>query len=165
MNFEQSIVVAAPRSVLFELTQDYTRRLEWDPFLRSAELLDGATRVAIGVRALCVSHNGASVETEYVSYNPPRVTAVKMTRGPWVMGHFAGSWRFEEIGPAKTRITFAYHLEARPRWLRWLLTPIVGWVFARDTHRRLSALKRAVETGVTLQGSPLSLIPDEPTVT
>ena len=104
------------------------------------------------------------METEYVSYNPPRVTAVKMTSGPWVVAHFAGSWRFEEVGPAETRITFAYHLEARPRWLKWLLTPLVGRVFASDTHKRLTALKRAVETGVTLQGSPLSLTRDEPTI-
>ena len=38
MTFEHSIVVAASPGELFALTQDYARRLEWDPFLRSAEL-------------------------------------------------------------------------------------------------------------------------------
>jgi len=32
MTFEQSIVIAASPGDLFTLTQDYSRRLEWDPF-------------------------------------------------------------------------------------------------------------------------------------
>ena len=107
MNFEQSIIISAPRDFLFSLTQDYARRLSWDPFLRSASLVGGATRAAVGVRALCVARNGMSMETEYVSFNPPRVTAVEMKSGPWIIAHFAGSWRFEEVGPCETRITFA----------------------------------------------------------
>jgi hypothetical protein len=85
------------------------------------------------------------METEYVSFNPPRATAVKMTKGPWFLDSFAGSWCFEEIVPGQTRVYFRYNLKARPRWLGWVLTPPFGWAFARDTHQRLLALKRAVE--------------------
>lgn len=154
MNFEQSIVVSAPRQFLFSLTQDLSRRLDRDPFLKSADLIDGATCANVGVRALCVTHTGLSMETEYISFAPPRVAAVKMTSGPWILARFAGSWRFEEISPFETRILFEYHIEAR--LLRWLLTPIVGWIFARDTCKRLAALKEAVESGRTLRGGPLS---------
>jgi hypothetical protein len=38
-------------------------------------------------------------------------------------------------------------LVARPRWLSWLMNPILARVFARDTRRRLHALKEAVEHG------------------
>ena len=82
MTFDQSIVIAASPGELFALTQDYARRLEWDPFLKSAELVDGATAAGVGVRAYCVAHNGLGMETEYVAFNPPRACAVKMTRGP-----------------------------------------------------------------------------------
>jgi hypothetical protein len=85
------------------------------------------------------------METEYVSFNPPRTCAVKMTRGPRLIDAFAGSWRFEEVSPGRTRVHFRYHLRARPWWLSWLLTPFLGWVFARDTRKRLVALKAAVE--------------------
>jgi hypothetical protein len=85
------------------------------------------------------------METEYVSFNPPRATAVKMTRGPWFLADFAGSWRFEEIGPGRTRVGFRYSLEARPRALAWLLNPILARSFARDTRGRLRALKDAAE--------------------
>jgi hypothetical protein len=145
MTFDQSIVIAASAGELFALTQDYTRRLEWDPFLKFAELVDGAPVAGVGVRAFCVAHSGLGMETDYVSFNPPRACAVKMTRGPRLLGSFAGSWRFEEVAPGRTRVGFRYHLRARPWWLSWLLTPIMGWVFARDTRKRLVALKMAVE--------------------
>ncbi len=145
MTFEQSVEIAAPPGELFALTQDYGRRLEWDPFLKSAELLGGATAAGVGVRAWCVAHGGRGMETEYVSFNPPRACAVKMTRGPRLIDSFAGSWRFEEASPGRTRVGFRYHLRARPRWLSWLLTPVLAWVFARDTRKRLRALKAAVE--------------------
>jgi hypothetical protein len=147
MTFEQSVEVAASPADLFALTQDYGRRLEWDPFLRSAELVGGATAPGVGVRAYCVARGGLGMETEYVSYNPPRVAAVRMTRGPWVIRTFAGSWRFTGVAPGRTRVVFRYGLRARPRWLSWLLTPVLARVFARDTRKRLAALKAAVESG------------------
>ena len=145
MTFEESVLIDAPASELFRLSQDYGRRLEWDPFLRSATLVGGAREPGVGVRALCVSRIGWAMETEYVSFNPPRATAVKMTRGPWFLDGFAGSWRFEEIGQGRTQVGFRYSLQARPRWLSWLLTPILTRAFARDTRNRLDALKMAVE--------------------
>ena len=41
---KHSLVIHAGRAALFELTQDYDRRLRWDPFLKKARLLNGATR-------------------------------------------------------------------------------------------------------------------------
>jgi len=147
MNFEHSLVIEASAEDLFWLTQDYQRRLEWDPYLKSAKLLDGAAKADVGVKVLCVNHNGQQMETEYVSFNPPHVTAVKMTRGPWIVQSFAGSWQFEMLAPEQTRVTFCYHLKARPAFLEGLLTPLIARVFGRDTERRLKALKQFVERG------------------
>ncbi len=145
MNFERSIVIRSTPERLFRLTQDYGRRLAWDPFLKRADLLAGATEAAVGVRANCVARSGLAMETEYVSFTPPRVAAVKMTRGPWFLAGFAGSWRFKEEGAEATRVFFRYNVKGRPGWLAPLLTPVLGLVFARDTARRLAALKDAVE--------------------
>lgn len=153
MRLEDSISVAATAEVLFDLTQDYRRRLEWDPFLKSAELVGGAKEAGLGVRAWCVARNGYGMETEYVSFDPPRVAAVKMTRGPWMLASFAGSWRFTPLAAGGTEVGFRYHLEARPRWLAWLLTPILGRIFARDVRKRLEALKAAVEGGKAARSS------------
>jgi ribosome-associated toxin RatA of RatAB toxin-antitoxin module len=145
MRCEQRIEIEATPADLFALTQDYSLRLEWDPFLRSATLVGGAAVAAIGVRALCVSRGGVGMETEYVSFDPPRTTAVKMTRGPWFLASFAGAWRFEEVAPGRTRVEFRYNLRARPAWLSALLTPLFVRAVARHMHRRLEYLKIAVE--------------------
>jgi ribosome-associated toxin RatA of RatAB toxin-antitoxin module len=144
--FQHTLHIQAEPAALFALTQDYDHRLDWDPFLQEARLLNGAQWPAVGVRAWCVARNGFGMETEYVSWLPPRVAAVKMTRGPALLAEFAGSWRFEPQASGRTRVSFTYHLAAYPRWLRWLLDPILQGVFARDTVRRLRALKRAAET-------------------
>jgi hypothetical protein len=142
---ESSLLVRADRAALFALTQDYERRLTWDPFLREARLLGGAECPAPGVRAWCVAWYGLGMETAYVGFSAPRVAAVRMTRGPAVLASFAGSWRFEEVGPGLTRVVFRYHLQARPRWLRPLLEPLLVALVARDTRLRLRALQRAAE--------------------
>jgi ribosome-associated toxin RatA of RatAB toxin-antitoxin module len=139
--FRQTIEVAAEPGVLFDLTQDYARRLDWDPFLKEARLLDGAEHPDVGVRSWCVAKNGLGMETRYVSFNLPGACAVEMTRGPWFFRSFSGSWRFEGIGPNRTRVTFTYSLVGRPG----LLSGLIRFIFARETRRRLDALKRAAE--------------------
>ncbi len=138
----------AGQAAVFALTQDYGRLLLWDPFLTEARLLGGAAEPAVGVRAWCVAWYGMGMETEYVAYAPPRLAAVRMTRGPAALAAFAGSWRFEEDGPGATRVAFRYHLKAWPRWLRPLLDPLLAAVFAQDTRARLRALKRVAEAAV-----------------
>ncbi len=152
MTFDESVIIDNESAALFHLSQDYGRRMEWDPFLRSAHLVGDAQEAGVGVRALCVSRSGWAMETEYVSFNPPRTTAVKMTSGPWFLDNFAGSWRFDEVAPGRTRVGFHYNLRARPIWLSWLLTPILARAFARDTRNRLRALKEAVEQRGILVG-------------
>jgi ribosome-associated toxin RatA of RatAB toxin-antitoxin module len=149
--FADHVLIAAPADALFALTQDYTRRLEWDPFLSRAELVGGAREAGPGVRALCVARTGLAMETEYVSFNPPGVCAIRMTRGPWFLREFAGSWRFREVEPGRTEVAFTYHLVARPRFL----TPLLRRVFARDTRKRLLGLKLAVEEGGLLSRHPV----------
>ncbi len=86
-----STMIAAEPRWLFELTQDDSRRLEWDPFLKEARLVGGAERAGLDVRAWCVARNGLGMETNYISFNPPGVCAVVTTRGPWLFRSFSGS--------------------------------------------------------------------------
>src|SRR5581483_7217601 len=97
--FEAAIDIHASADALFDLTQDYARRLDWDPFLKEARLVDRAAVPAVGVRAWCVARTGLGMETEYVSFRRPHVVAVKMTRGPRILKSFAGSWRFKCLAP------------------------------------------------------------------
>ena len=140
-------IQAAPDAV-FDLVHDYDRRLDWDPFLRKAHLLNDARVADIGVESRCVARRavgGLAMDTVYVSFTRPSVAAVKMTRGPFFLRSFAASLRQESLGRETTRVTYRYNFRSRPRWLAFLVEPIVGWVFHRETSRRLIALKQFLE--------------------
>jgi ribosome-associated toxin RatA of RatAB toxin-antitoxin module len=136
----QSIVVAATPANLFALTQNYDRRLDWDPFLKRAQLLR-ASEPAVGVEALCSARSGLAMTTVYLSYKPPKLCAIQMTRGPWFIRQFAGSWRFFARSSNMTEVRFCYVIVGRPRFL----SPLLRWIFARDSRKRLIALKKAAE--------------------
>jgi len=120
--------------------------MTWDPFLSSAELLGGATAPAVGVRAWCVAKGGIGMETEYVTFTPPRLAAVKMTKGPWLLASFGGAWEFVPDGDG-TRVLFRYQLRMRPRWLAWAVEPMARAWFSRETRLRVAALERTIARG------------------
>ena len=88
IKFSESIEIKARSESVFDYTQDYKKRLKWDTFLTEAYLLDNATQADKGVRAWCVSKNGLGMETQYVSFIRPKVTAIKMTKGPYLFREF-----------------------------------------------------------------------------
>ncbi len=143
MKFEHAAHVPASPEVVFAWTQDYARRLTWDPFLSRAELLGGASGPAVGVRSWCVSRNGLGMETEYVTYAPPRLAAVKMTKGPWPIESFGGAWEFVP-DDGGTRVLFRYQFRIRPRLLAWAFEPLARAWFSRETRLRVAALRRAI---------------------
>ena len=145
MKFEHVAMVKGDPAQVFALTQDYSRRLSWDPFLRRAELVGGATAPGVGVRAWCVARLGMGMETEYVSFAPPRIAAVKMTRGPWVLESFGGAWEFSPIGNHTTKVTFRYQFRTRPRGLEWLLEPLARCWFSWETRKRVAALQKTLQ--------------------
>jgi ribosome-associated toxin RatA of RatAB toxin-antitoxin module len=145
MKLEHIVVVNGSASEVFAITQDYSQRLAWDPFLRRAELVGGATAPAVGVRVWCVARSGFGMETEYVSFVAPRIAAVRMTRGPWIIESFGGAWEFSPIGDGATRVVFRYQFRTRPRWLAWLIEPLARRWFSWETRKRVAALQAALE--------------------
>jgi polyketide cyclase/dehydrase/lipid transport protein len=145
-----AIEIDAPREGIFDLIHDYARRLQWDPFLREATLLNAAPVADLGVSSRCVARRragGFAMETVYVSFNRPNVAAVKMTRGPFFLESFAATLRHDTTEAGRTRVTYRYNFTTRPCRLALILDPIIQWAFRRETKGRLAALKRFLETG------------------
>jgi hypothetical protein len=143
-----TLEILATSDEIFDLIHDYSRRLDWDPFLREAVLLNGAKAADIGVSSRCVARRhagGFAMETIYVSYDSPRVAAVKMTRGPFFLESFAATLRQDSAENGATRVTYRYNFSSRPRSLACCFEPLVQWVFDRETRGRLAALKRFLE--------------------
>ncbi len=145
---EAAIDIQASPEAVFDLIHDYPRRLEWDPFLKDARLLDGAGAAGLGVKARCTARNGfggVAMETVYVSFDRPRVAAVKMTKGPVVLETFAASLRQDEVSPGVTRVTYRFNFSTRPRWLSFAGDRLAAALFRREVRQRLRALKRHLE--------------------
>jgi len=143
IKFSESINIHTSQERAFDYTQDYNKRLVWDTFLTKAELTDGATEAALGVKAYCVAHNAMCMETEYVSFNRPKVTAIKMTKGPYMFKDFLGSWNFKKIGANEIEVIFLYSFTLRFPFN--LLTPFIKWNLKNNVKQRLIDLKNQLD--------------------
>ncbi|WP_316793030.1 SRPBCC family protein [Pedobacter frigoris] len=141
--FTEKILIEETAEFVFDFTQDYTKRLSWDTFLRKAELLDGVLSAAKGVKANCIAKNGMGMITEYVTFNRPKVTAIKMVDGPYLFKSFLGSWTFTEVHENKTEVSFVYSFSLR--FPLSLITGLVKGNLRRNVRQRLIDLKRNIE--------------------
>jgi len=147
-SLEAAIEIRASPEAVFDLIHDYARRLEWDPFLKEACLLEGAKAAGLGVKTRCTARNGfagLAMETVYLSFDRPKVAAVRMTRGPAVLETFAATLRQEDIRLGLARVTYRFNFSTRPRWLRAIAGPIASILFQREVRQRLKALKSYME--------------------
>jgi ribosome-associated toxin RatA of RatAB toxin-antitoxin module len=142
--FSEKIMIKCRPLAAFDYTQDYNKRLEWDNFLKKAELMDGAIKADKGVKAYCVSKNGLGMVTEYVSFNRPKATAIKMTRGPYMFRSFLGSWTFKELEDHVTEVIFLYSF--RLRFPFNLATGFIKRNLQSNVKQRLIDLKTNLET-------------------
>jgi hypothetical protein len=139
-----SLIIPAPSADVFYLLHDYDRRIEWDSLLQAAYLIDGWTAAQHHARSVCKSRwyfGGVEMMTEYVSFKAPNVAAVKLINQPLLFHSFAATIRHSDRDDGTSRIEYKYNFVARPRWLRWLLHPIMDALFRYETKKRLNALR------------------------
>ena len=95
-------IIPAPSAAVFDLLHDYDRRLEWDTLLRAAYLDDGFTAAAQGATSVCVgrwSVGGFALKTVYVTFDRPKLAAVKLVNRPPFFDTWAASIRHEDLAP------------------------------------------------------------------
>src|SRR5580765_1280920 len=114
---EVSEIIAAPSTRVFDFVHDYTRRLEWDTLLREAYLDDGFQSAEKGATSVCKGRwmlGGIALNTVYVSYDRPRVAAVKMVNRPPFFESWAASIRHQDLSSNESRITYTFQFTSRP---------------------------------------------------
>ena len=140
-----SQIIPAPSAAVFELLHDYDRRLQWDTLLSAAYLADGHTAAAKGAISVCVGRwylGRIALKTEYMAFDPPRLAAVKMINRPPFFDSWAASIHHEDLDANSSRVTYTWTFTARPRWLCWLVEPVMNRMFRVETKKRLAALAR-----------------------
>lgn len=142
IKFTETVTINQSQEVIFDFTQDYANRLNWDTFLRKASLINGAT-AGRGVKAYCVAKNGLGMETEYVSFNRPKVTAIKMTKGPYMFKGFQASWTFTEITDMQTEVIFLYSFSLRFSFN--IASAFIRMNLKCNVRQRLRDLKNCIE--------------------
>lgn len=85
--------------------------------------------------------------TEYVTFNRPKVTAIKMTQGPYMFKSFLGSWTFKELKYNKTEVVFLYSFTLRFPFN--LITTLIKRNLQNNVKQRLVDLKNNIENEIT----------------
>ena len=131
----------------FRIVHDYSRRLEWDTLLQAAYLEDGEV-ADVGVTAVCKGKAaliGIEMKTIYVSLQPGKVAAVKLTNRAPFFDSFAASIRHFGLDGHRSELIYELNFKAKPAFLRPFLHPIMGQMLRWETRKRLRALKRYIE--------------------
>ena len=129
---------------VFDLLHDCDRRLEWDTLLRKAELTRGDVRAEQGATSLCVGRPLFGIfemETRYVTYKDGELAAVQLINHPPLFGSFAASIRHEDNAAGSTA-TYKFRFTASPKFLGWLLEPLMLITLRAETAKRLEALSQ-----------------------
>lgn len=142
----ESIHVAAPCERVFDATQDWTRRAEWDRTILEVEIVERADAAAhrgplVRVRA----QGGLEALFRYKRFERPRGTtlAMEVLCSSWFEGG-GGAWSYE-AADGGTRWTQTNALTLRPGLVRALFTPLVRWTLRASTRRALRRAKELVE--------------------
>jgi ribosome-associated toxin RatA of RatAB toxin-antitoxin module len=143
IKFSDQVLIKCTPTQAFDLSQDYERRLEWDTFLRSAELIGGSTIPGEGVKSYCEAHNGIGMETEYITFDRPNTTAVRMTDRSFIFRSFLGSWNFKEIDEGLTKVDFLYSFQLNFPFN--LMQRFILGKLKKDVRQRLQDLKIYLE--------------------
>ena len=147
-------VVGASRGEVFALLHDYGRRLEWDTLLAAAYLTDGYEQAELGAVSVCQGKRrlgGLALKTRYIVFKPGEVAAIKMVNRPLFFETFAATIRHGDVAGGNSWVEYTFEFTARPKWLRWVLHPVMGAMFRRETRKRLGALRRHFETEATIR--------------
>lgn len=141
-------IIPVLSEAVFDLLHDYQKRLEWDTLLSEAYLEPEFSNACQGAISVCRGKlilGGFAVRTVYVSLERGKVAAVKMLNNPPFFDTFAASIRHFEISENSSEIVYKFSFTAKPRFLRWVLHPLMSRVFEWETRKRLKSLKRFFE--------------------
>ena len=136
----ESIWVACPPEAVWDYTQDFARRTEWDAGITEAAILQADPRtVRVKVAGL-----GRMTVVYKLDRRPERTSAAFVdVKSAWVSGG-GGSWEYE-AADGGTRWQQTNSLELKRPGLALLLAPLLERGLRRSTQRAMAEAKRRLE--------------------
>ncbi len=142
MQFTLKQTIGASDAFLFDLTEDYRLRPQWDTLFKRKQWLTPAP-IGKGSRLRYTTYTGMSMLVEYRAYHPPKTVSIEMAGNNFWLSQFGGGWRFNRLGSHLTEVVFTYGFKAK-RFPR-LIEPLFARLFAWENRRRLKKLKTFAE--------------------
>jgi hypothetical protein len=113
--------------------------MHWDTYLKEIRLLNGASKIEVGVDTLVVARDGVVMQTLYTAFDRPNKVAVVLSGRNRILRSFHGEWIFTALIPDGTRLSITYTYN-----LRFPFNALAGIVhnrLVRDLQARLALLK------------------------
>jgi hypothetical protein len=138
----ESIWVNRPPEVVFDYTQDYAHRTEWDAGIAEATLVASEPRSA----RVRIAGLGSMTVVYRLDRRPERTTAAfTNVDSSWISGG-GGAWQYDaENGGTRWQQTNSLELK-RPRLTRFL-GPMIKRSLRQSTQRSMAEAKRRLESG------------------
>jgi hypothetical protein len=140
ITINEEIQIAAPPDVVWDFTQDYSRRHEWDRSVASGEVLatDPIVKARIRGTWLCC-------EFHYKLFDPPRRTSLAMAEvESRIIEGGGGSWAYE-ADAGGTRWTQTNTVIIRDGLLLNMFRGALAWGIRRGTRQAMSRAKKIIE--------------------
>jgi hypothetical protein len=140
----ETVWVERDPTAVFDYTQDYSRRTEWDRGIKHAEIL-GTDPRTIRVR---MAGLGDATVVYRLDRRPDRTSAAFIdVASRWVSGG-GGSWQYEDADGG-TRWQQTNSLELRAGWLPRLAAPLIRSSLRRSMRAAMAEAKRRLEADAT----------------
>src|SRR5688572_8557439 len=128
-----STFVARPPEVVWDYTQDSSRRREWNSWVLAVNVVATDPVLKVRIRA----RGGLEAVFQYKQFDRPRRTSLSMeeVRSPWISGG-GGAWSYE-AKEGGTLWTQTNTLVLRDRWWCRLFAPLLQRQLAGSTRRAM----------------------------
>jgi hypothetical protein len=146
----ESLFVKAPPEAVWDFTQDYARRHEWDRSILEARVVEGGAAPRVAFRAA----GGVSGLLQYKQFARPRQTSLAMEEvKSWLVEGGGGSWSYE-AKDGGTLWTQTNGLIVKPGWWRRLLLPMVATNLRTATRAAMHRARELLEPAPTGGAAP-----------
>jgi hypothetical protein len=141
--------MTASVEVVFDTFHYHQWRARWDSLVSDTHVTSGAPCPYVG--AISENTGGGllrnlSMRTQFVTFDRPRIAAATMLGRSFPFRKWAATMQHSRIDDRRSTLIYTYTFHVGPRWLDWLLEPIVQFVFDRQTRRRFARMQQFLAT-------------------
>lgn len=145
ITFEESIFIEANPEVVWDFTQNYSKRTNWDSSVSKTEILSEKPNRIVRV----FIKGGTTATFQYKLDKPPERTSLQaIEMKSLLFSNGGGSWIYEKKANG-TIWTQRNTLVFKNKILAFLFKPLLSWQIAKLTKQAMQEAKKQIESELT----------------